>query len=243
MFRNVMTYLGLGPDEEYDDGYLYEDEHDDRAVASASPVREHSHVTSVPPSRSGQPLIDDSAGAVTAVRPLRPVGRSADTSRYGSGDTIDLDDEHETSGIGRRGVLEQDGLRGRDGSNGSDHSFGSGNRPRGSERSMATDRSHNEPVVRPVPIQRTKPRSLSPQSFGDAKTLADELKDAVPVVMNLREADRDLARRLIDFASGVCYSIDATMEKIAPQVFLLVPDQVVVSDEERRRLEERGFDR
>jgi cell division inhibitor SepF len=238
-----MTYLGLGPDEEYDDGYLYDDEHDDRAVASASPVREHSHVTSVPPSRAGQPVIDDSAGAVTAVRPLRPVGRSGGTPRHGYDETIELDDDHETSGIGRRGVLERDVVGGRDGSNGSDRSFGSGGRPRGSERSMSADRLHSEPVVRPVPIQRTKPRSLSPQSFGDAKILADELKDSVPVVMNLRDADRDLARRLIDFASGVCYSIDATMEKIAPQVFLLVPDQIVVSDEERRRLEERGFDR
>ncbi len=242
MFRNVMTYLGLGPDEEYDDGYLYDDEHDDRVDAPTPVGREHSHVTSVPPARSTHSAIDDSTGAVTSVRPLRPVGRSATPTARSYGETIELDEEHESSGIGRHTVLARDG-GGRDSGNGTERSLGSGSRPRGSERSMSSDRLQNEPVVRPVPIQRTKPRSLAPQSFGDAKTLADELKDAVPVVMNLRDADRDLARRLIDFASGVCYSIDATMEKIAPQVFLLVPDQVVVSDEERRRLEERGFDR
>lgn len=101
----------------------------------------------------------------------------------------------------------------------------------------------DEPTVRPMPIQRTKPRVLTPQSFGDAKVLADEFKRSVPVIMNLQTIDRDLARRLIDFSSGVCYSLSGSMEKMAPQVFLLTPRNVEVSDEDRRRIEERGFDR
>ena len=88
-----------------------------------------------------------------------------------------------------------------------------------------------------------KPRALSPQSFGDAKELADEFKADVPVIMNLQGVDRQLARRLIDFASGICYAMDGSMEKIASQVFLLTPKTVEVSDDDRRRIEARRYDR
>jgi cell division inhibitor SepF len=63
------------------------------------------------------------------------------------------------------------------------------------------------------------------------------------VLLNLQGLDRDLARRLIDFASGICYALDGSMEKIASQVFLLIPDGGQVSDEDRRRIEERGYAR
>jgi cell division inhibitor SepF len=83
---------------------------------------------------------------------------------------------------------------------------------------------------------------ISPQSFGDAKILADEFKRSTPVVMNLQAIERDLARRLIDFASGVCYALGGSMDKLAANVFLLTPKGVEVSHEDRRRIEERGFD-
>lgn len=90
------------------------------------------------------------------------------------------------------------------------------------------------------PLRRVTPRHLSPQSFGDAKTLADEFKAEVPVIMNLQGTERDLSRRLIDFASGICYALEGSMEKIAPQIFLLTPPTVTVSDEDRRRFERPG---
>jgi cell division inhibitor SepF len=60
--------------------------------------------------------------------------------------------------------------------------------------------------------------------------------------MNLQGADRDLSRRLIDFASGLCYGLGGQMERVANQVYLLTPTNVEVSPEERRRLHERGYD-
>ena len=82
-----------------------------------------------------------------------------------------------------------------------------------------------------------------PARFGDAKEIADRLKDNRPVIVNLQMADRDLQRRMIDFCSGVTYALSGEMEKVADQVFLLAPTNVKVSDEERQRLAERGFGR
>ena len=84
---------------------------------------------------------------------------------------------------------------------------------------------------------------VAPSRFGDAKEIADRLKDNRPVIVNLQMADRDLQRRMIDFCSGVTYALSGEMEKVADQVFLLAPTNVKVSDEERQRLVERGFGR
>ncbi|MGH1491963.1 MAG: cell division protein SepF, partial [Acidimicrobiales bacterium] len=111
----------------------------------------------------------------------------------------------------------------------------------------ASDQSTNtkpeEAVVRSLDSMRAKPRTLTPESFADAKLVADEFKRDIPVLLNLQGLERDLARRLIDFASGICYALDGSMEKIASQVFLLIPESVEVSDEDRRRIEERGYAR
>ena len=84
---------------------------------------------------------------------------------------------------------------------------------------------------------------VAPSRFGDAKEIADRLKDNRPVIVNLQMAERDLQRRMIDFCSGVTYALSGEMEKVADQVFLLAPTNVKVSDEERLRLAERGFGR
>ncbi len=91
-------------------------------------------------------------------------------------------------------------------------------------------------TVRPVPIPKTtKPQVIIPKSFNDAQDVADRFKEANPVIVNMQSADRDLARRLIDFSSGLCYGLGGQMERVAEQVYLLTPDEVEVSDEERQR--------
>lgn len=97
-------------------------------------------------------------------------------------------------------------------------------------------------VVRPLPIPVTaKPHVVVPSSFNEAQEVADLIKSNAPVIMNLQEADRDLSRRLIDFASGLCYGLGGAMERVANSVYLLTPSDVEVSAEEKRRLEERGY--
>ncbi len=80
-----------------------------------------------------------------------------------------------------------------------------------------------------------------PRSFNDAQQIADRFKEGVPVILNLQGSDQELAKRLIDFASGLTYALDGGMQRVADKVFLLTPRNVEVSAEERARLLERGF--
>jgi cell division inhibitor SepF len=98
-------------------------------------------------------------------------------------------------------------------------------------------------VVRPMPVSaNAKPFVVVPASFNAAQEVADKYKGSQPVIMNLQGLDRELSRRLIDFASGLCYGLGGQMERVANQVYLLTPTNVEVSAEERRRLHERGYD-
>jgi cell division inhibitor SepF len=80
-----------------------------------------------------------------------------------------------------------------------------------------------------------------PKSFNDAQLVADKLKADVPVIINLQSADSDLAKRLIDFSSGLTYALDGSMQRVADRVFLLTPAHVTVSAEDKASLMERGF--
>lgn len=97
-------------------------------------------------------------------------------------------------------------------------------------------------VVRPiVPVQAPRVHTVAPTSFHDAQEIGDRVKAGVPVIVNLQGVDRDLMRRIIDFASGLTYGVGGEMEKAADRVFLLTPSNVEVSAEEKRRLQERGL--
>ncbi len=79
-----------------------------------------------------------------------------------------------------------------------------------------------------------------PRSFNDAQQIADKLKQAIPVIVNLQNADQELSKRLIDFSSGLTYALNGSMQRVADKVFLLTPVNVEVSAEERARALERG---
>ena len=103
-------------------------------------------------------------------------------------------------------------------------------------------------VLRPVASSRpsrgngdVRVHFVAPKNFNDAQDVADRFKDAVPVILNLQGADSDLSKRLIDFASGLTYALDGGMQRIADKVFLLTPQNVEVSAEQRAELIEKGF--
>jgi cell division inhibitor SepF len=82
---------------------------------------------------------------------------------------------------------------------------------------------------------------VEPKNFNDVQDVADKFKETIPVILNLQKTDTDLAKRLIDFSSGLTYALDGGMQRIADKVFLLTPQNVEVSAEERARLIEKGF--
>ena len=99
-------------------------------------------------------------------------------------------------------------------------------------------------VVTPISAAAIAPRFhlVHPTSFNDAQEVGDKFREGFSVIMNLQGSDRELGRRLVDFASGLAYGLGGSMQPVAENVFLVTPAGVQVSAEEKRRLlEERGF--
>jgi len=110
----------------------------------------------------------------------------------------------------------------------------------------------HEPAAAPMPetpeaIIRTIPKTqpgagaihrAEPKRFNEARELGERFKDGVPVIMNLQDS---IARRLVDFASGLVFAHDGKIELVAQRVYLLTPADVEVSAEERERIKEGGF--
>jgi cell division inhibitor SepF len=188
MWRRAMLYLGLGPDEEYDD-YDAPDDHQYQQQPAPHAAAPQPAVTMAPPGPAappGPPGPPRPAPAEMAEAPaVRPLVREPEPA-------ITM-------------------------------------RPRPS-------------VVRPIQASASaKPHVISPTSFNEAQEVADKFKGNQPVIVNLQGVERDLSRRLIDFASGLCYGLGGQMDKVAHQVYLLTPTNVEVSAEEKRRLQERGL--
>lgn len=110
------------------------------------------------------------------------------------------------------------------------------------QRSAASQRGAS---VRPLPTAAEQPQVrvhlVMPKNFNDAQIVADKFKGDIPVILNLQTSETELAKRLIDFASGLTYALDGGMQRVADKVFLLTPKNVEVSAEERQRLMEKGF--
>lgn len=193
MWRKAMHYLGLGPDDEYEDdlGYLDDDptggdggyaDASDTAFRRSSRPTERAAVPPPPPPSTGtvsrleSPTASSTPGASTeaaGVRPLPNPPRSTPSRSSGAVRTI--------AAVAR--VAE-----------------------------------------------------VNPSGFNDAQQVGDRFKAGSAVAMELSGVDRDTARRLIDFCSGLCYALGGKMERLGGQAYLIIPSGVEVSADDRRRL-------
>jgi cell division inhibitor SepF len=100
-------------------------------------------------------------------------------------------------------------------------------------------------VVRTIPSPRPASTGAihksEPRRFNEARDVADRFKDGTAVIMNLQSTDDAIARRLVDFASGLVYGLDGKIEMVANRVYLLTPANVEVSAEERERIAGGAF--
>ena len=75
-----------------------------------------------------------------------------------------------------------------------------------------------------------KMQVVRPQSFDSVSQIADHLLNKCTVVLNLENTNKETSRRLIDFLSGVAYSIDGSIKRIANQAYVITPSNVDVGD-------------
>lgn len=80
-----------------------------------------------------------------------------------------------------------------------------------------------------------------PERFDDASAIADHLNEKRTVVLNLESANRDIARRLIDFLSGVAYANGGQLKRVANSTFIITPYNVNVTGDLLDELENSGM--
>lgn len=71
--------------------------------------------------------------------------------------------------------------------------------------------------------------TLHPTTYNDARTVGDNFRDGVPVIMNLSDMRDEDAKRLVDFAAGLVFAVQGTLERVTSKVFLVSPPHVAVS--------------
>lgn len=112
-----------------------------------------------------------------------------------------------------------------------------------------TPRSHGAVALDTSPRPQAVPAydegyritTLHPHSYNDARTIGEHFREGTPVIMNLSEMDDSDAKRLVDFAAGLIFGLRGRIERVTNKVFLLSPEHVEVTAEDKARIAEGGF--
>jgi cell division inhibitor SepF len=83
--------------------------------------------------------------------------------------------------------------------------------------------------------------TLHPRTYNEARTIGEHFREGVPVIMNLTDLDDTDAKRLVDFAAGLIFGLRGSIERVTNKVFLLSPQNVHVTAEDKARIAEGGF--
>lgn len=92
---------------------------------------------------------------------------------------------------------------------------------------------------KPVEVERadlSRIVTVHPRSFNDARTIGEHFRDGVPVIMNLSQMENADAKRLVDFAAGLILGLRGNIERVTSKVFLLSPQNVTVTAEDKERI-------
>ena len=82
---------------------------------------------------------------------------------------------------------------------------------------------------------------VKPERFENASEIADHLKDKRTVVLNLESTNKDVARRLVDFLSGVAYAGEGKIKKVAANTYIITPYHVELEGDLIDELENNGL--
>jgi cell division inhibitor SepF len=83
--------------------------------------------------------------------------------------------------------------------------------------------------------------TLHPRTYNEARAIGEHFREGTPVIMNLTEMDDADAKRLVDFAAGLIFGLRGSIERVTAKVFLLSPQNVEVTAEDKQRIAEGGF--
>jgi cell division inhibitor SepF len=110
-----------------------------------------------------------------------------------------------------------------------------------SSKETSRDQERRNKVVN---IHTTTPLQVvlvKPERFENASEIADHLRDKRTVVLNLEQTDKNIARRLIDFLSGVAYANEGTIKKVALSTYIITPYNVEIMGDLIDELENNGL--
>lgn len=108
------------------------------------------------------------------------------------------------------------------------------------ERRSKVDDRRNK-VVNIHATTQLKVVLVKPERFENASEIADQLKDKRTVVLNLESTNKDVARRLIDFLSGVAYAGEGKIKKVAANTYIITPYHVDIEGDLIDELENNGL--
>src|SRR5882757_8859326 len=98
--------------------------------------------------------------------------------------------------------------------------------------SNISERRRPAPAAQQVAPRASAPLSrittLHPRTYNEARVIGENFRDGVPVIMNLSEMSDVDAKRLVDFAAGLVFSVRGSIERVTSKVFLLSPPNVEV---------------
>ena len=102
-----------------------------------------------------------------------------------------------------------------------------------------------DPASRPAAVpaydEGYRITTLHPRTYNEARTIGEHFRSGTPVIMNLTEMDDVDAKRLVDFAAGLIFGLHGSIERVTNKVFLLSPEHVEVTAEDKARIVEGGF--
>ena len=82
---------------------------------------------------------------------------------------------------------------------------------------------------------------VKPERYENASEIADHLRDKRTVVLNLEKTEKEVARRLLDFLSGVAYAQEGKIKKVALQTYIVTPYNVDIMGDLIDELENNGL--
>ena len=82
---------------------------------------------------------------------------------------------------------------------------------------------------------------VKPERYEEAAAIADHLNAKRTVVLNLESTNRDIARRLLDFLSGVAYANNGQIKRVANSTYIITPYNVDVMGDLIDELENNGM--